>query len=96
VPRFLFVLAIAGVSLHSVSAQSGRRPPVIDMHVHSTTTTPADVDRLSSLNVRYLFLAGLQSDLALWSPVDPARHLPALLFPCAGGRTDHGTAMLRY
>jgi len=86
VPRFLFVLAIAGVSLHSLSAQSGSRPPVIDMHVHSTTTRPLDLARLASLNVRYVFLAGLQPDLAMWSTVDPARYLPALIFPCASGR----------
>lgn len=86
VRRLLFVLAIAGVSLRGASAQNGSRPPVIDMHVHSTTTTPADLARLASLNVRYLFLAGLQSDLAVWSTVAPARYLPALIFPCAGGR----------
>ena len=86
VSRILFVLAIAGVSLHSVSAQSGSRPPVIDMHVHSTTTTPLELARLESLNVRYVFLAALQSDLAVWSTVDPARYLLALIFPCAGGR----------
>jgi hypothetical protein len=80
------VLAIAGVSLRGASAQNGSRPPVIDMHVHGTTTAPSDLARLASLNVRYLFLAGLQSDLAVWSKVDPARYLPALIFPCAGGR----------
>jgi hypothetical protein len=84
--RLLIVLAIAGVSLRSGSAQSGSRPPVIDMYVHGTTTAPSDLARLASLNVRYLFLAGLQSDLAVWSTVAPARYLPALIFPCAGGR----------
>jgi predicted TIM-barrel fold metal-dependent hydrolase len=59
---------------------------VIDMHVHGTMTAPSDLARLASINVRYVFLAGLQSDLAVWSSVDPARYLPALIFPCAGGR----------
>jgi hypothetical protein len=86
VQRLLFVLAIAGVSLRGASAQNGSRPPVIDMHVHGTTTAPSDLVRLASLNVRYLFLAGLQSDLTVWSTVDSARYLPALIFPCAGGR----------
>jgi hypothetical protein len=86
VRRLLFVLAIAGVSFRSASAQNGSRPPVIDMHVHGTTTAPSDLARLVSLNVRYLFLAGLQSDLGVWSTADPARYLPALIFPCAGGR----------
>jgi hypothetical protein len=86
VRHLLFVLAIAGVSIRSGSAQSGSQPPVIDMHVHGTTTAPLDLARLASRNVRYLFLAGLQSDLAVWSTVDPERYLPALVFPCAGGR----------
>src|SRR5262249_16387008 len=79
-------VAVAILSLCPVSAQDGSRPPVIDMHIHSTTTTPADLSRLASLNVRYLFLAGLQPDLVEWSAVDPARYLPALIFPCDGGR----------
>ena len=29
------------------------RPPVIDVHVHSTTTTPKNIAALESLNVRY-------------------------------------------
>jgi hypothetical protein len=86
VKHFLFALAIAGASLRSVSGQSGSRPPVIDMHVHSTTAAPSDLARLTSLNVRYVFLAGLQSDLEAWSRVDPTRYLPALIFPCVGGR----------
>ena len=49
-------------------------------------SAPSDLARLASINVRYVFLAGLQSDLAVWSSVDPARYLPALIFPCAGGR----------
>jgi len=84
--RLLIVLAIAGVSLRFGSAQSGSRPPVIDMHVHGTTTPPSDLAQLASRNVRYVFLAGLHADLKAWSAVDPARYLPALIFPCAGGR----------
>jgi uncharacterized protein len=68
-------------------AQAGaQRPPVIDMHVHSTTTSPAALAELDSLNVRYLFLSGLASDLHLWAEVDSTRYLPALVFPCDDGR----------
>jgi hypothetical protein len=86
VSRLVFALAIAGADLAGVSAQPGSRPVVIDMHVHGTTTMPSDLARLASLNVRYVFLAAVQSDLAAWSTVDPAQYLPALVFPCAGGR----------
>lgn len=58
------------------------RPPVIDMHVHSTTTSPRALARLDSLNIRYVFLAGLAVDLPAWRGVDSARYLPALVFPC--------------
>jgi uncharacterized protein len=64
------------------------RPPVIDMHVHSTTTRPADLAKLDALNVRFIFLAGLATDLRDWSVVDPGRYLPSLAFPC-----DHGRAL---
>jgi hypothetical protein len=62
-------------------------PPVIDMHVHSTLTTPKALPRLDSLNVRYFFLAALAPDLQVWSAVDSGRYLPGLVFPC-----DHGHA----
>lgn len=65
---------------------SARRPPVVDMHVHSTTTTPAAIPRLDSLNVRYWFLAGLAADLRTWRSADSTRYLPALVFPCDRGR----------
>jgi uncharacterized protein len=77
------LLAVVFGSAPTVLAQ---RPPVIDMHVHSTTTSPGALARLDSLNVRYLFLAGLASDLRIWGEVDSSRYLPALVFPCDGGR----------
>jgi hypothetical protein len=63
-----------------------QRLPVIDIHVHSTTTTPAALAVLDSLNVRYVYLSALASDLRTWEAVDPARYLPSLVFPCEGGR----------
>jgi hypothetical protein len=76
--------ALLAVPVHAQS--SGRRPPVIDVHVHSTTTTPAAIPRLDSLNVRYWFLSGLAADLRTWQSVDSARYLPGLVFPCDRGR----------
>ena len=63
-----------------------RRPPVIDMHVHSTSTRPQALARLDALNVRYWFLAGLDADLREWASVDARRFLPSLVFPCDRGR----------
>ena len=79
-------LALSALLLASAVAAQTPRPPVIDMHVHSTTVSPKDVLRLDSLNIRYWFLAGLDADLRDWAAVDPHRFLPALVFPCDKGR----------
>jgi hypothetical protein len=82
-----FVWVLLAVVFGSVPNKAlAQRPPVIDMHVHSTTTSPGALARLDSLNVRYLFLAGLDSDLRVWAEADSTRYLPALVFPCDGGR----------
>jgi len=84
------VPALAALALILASPVGGQapnpRPPVIDMHVHSTNTSPGALARLDSLNVRYLFLAGLSSDLRMWAEVDSTHYLPALVFPCDGGQ----------
>jgi uncharacterized protein len=80
--RISFVLLIA--TAPSAAAQA--RPPVIDMHVHSTAIQPSAVARFDSLNVKYLFLAALAADLGAWTAVDTMRYLPALVFPCQAGR----------
>ena len=85
--RVIAAAASAAALAASGMAQSRPAPPpVIDMHVHSTTTRPADVNRLTALNVRYWFLAGLAADLREWAATDGSRFLPALVFPCDGGR----------
>lgn len=85
--RVLACLAVAGLLGSPAAGQSGApRPPVIDMHVHSTTVSPRALARLDSLNVRYIFLAGLAADLRVWAAVDTGRYLPALVFPCDQGR----------
>jgi hypothetical protein len=68
------------------SAALGPRQPVIDVHVHSTMTTPAMLQRLEALGVRYIVLSALAADLPLWAAVDSSRYVPALVFPCPGGR----------
>jgi hypothetical protein len=84
--RVLASAALALIPAAPVNGQAEPRPPVIDMHVHSTTTLPGALASLDSLNVRYLFLAGLTSDLRMWAEADSTRYLPALVFPCDGGR----------
>ena len=70
------------------TATSQPRPPVIDVHVHSTNTSPQQaLDRMKSLNIRFLVVSSLTSDLPQWaSAFDGAQFLPGLVFPCSDGR----------
>jgi hypothetical protein len=55
----------------------GQNPPVIDVHVHSTTTGPEAIALFDSLNVRYVYLSGLMSDQNLgnqWIRGGTCRH----------------------
>jgi uncharacterized protein len=73
-------------------ADTGRRssdsvPPVIDVHMHAlgaagTTAMRATMD---SLNVRYAVFIGTPTSLAT-ERAGSARLIPALTFPCEGGR----------
>jgi hypothetical protein len=81
----VLAIVVALTCAGSATAQPPR-PPVIDMHVHSTTTKPSRLASLRALNVRYVFLAGLLSDLRDWQAVDARRYLPALVLPCDRGR----------
>jgi predicted TIM-barrel fold metal-dependent hydrolase len=68
---------------------------VIDMHVHSTNTSPENASRL---NLRYVFLSALAADLPVWASAYKGAYVPGLVFPCdAGhapitGRSCYGTA----
>ena len=85
--RLLVFAVVLGLLGSAVTGQSPPpRPPVIDVHVHSTTTSPKNVARLESLNVRYWVLSGLSADLLDWQSVDSRRFLPSLVFPCDRGR----------
>jgi uncharacterized protein len=84
--RAVFCAAVSMVFASGHCAAHAQRLPVIDMHVHSTNTVPGDLAALDSLNVRYIYLSGLASDLRAWRTVDPGRYLPSLVFPCDAGR----------
>lgn len=87
-PLVLTALGVLGLTPSPAARQSAPpRPPVIDMHVHSTNTTARDVARqLDTLNVRYFFLAGLSGDLREWTTLGPNRYLPSLVLVCDKGR----------
>jgi hypothetical protein len=80
-------LAVACM-LITAYAQPAPPPPVIDMHVHSTNTTPqAVLGRMSAQNLRFFFLSGLVADLPDWRAAFPQnQYLPGLVFPCEDGR----------
>jgi hypothetical protein len=84
--RLLIGPIAASLIVEATGQTPPARPPVIDMHVHSTTTPPSRLAQLEALNVRYVFVAGLASDLRDWSGVDAARYLPALVLVCDRGR----------
>ena len=85
--------ALVAIYLLSISATGAgqivaTRPPVIDMHVHSTSGSPEEqLARMTELNIRYIWLTGLAPDFPVWSKVLPeGRLLYALLLPCLEGR----------
>lgn len=66
-----------------LAQQVSSYPPVIDMHVHSTNTSPAAV---AQLNLRYIFLSALASDLPIWAKAYHKEFVPGIVFPCDAGR----------
>ena len=86
--RIVWPVIIIGLLGSTVTGQAPSRPPVIDMHVHSTNTSPQQaIERMKSLNIRFLVVSSLTSDLPQWaSGLDAAQFLPGLVFPCADGR----------
>lgn len=85
--RMLLALTAAILLASSPLGRAASRPPVIDMHVHSTTVAPEHLTRLTAMNIRYVFLAGLAGDLRSWAvTADANAYLPALVFPCDRGR----------
>jgi hypothetical protein len=75
--RVALGLLLVGSLLATASSQSVTpRPPVIDMHVHSTNTSPQDqIARMTALNVRYVWVATLAPELGAWAAALPATQL---------------------
>jgi hypothetical protein len=86
--RFLPAMLLSLTMASAAAGQPASPPPVIDMHVHSTNTTPDEaLSRMKSLNIRYLFVAGVATDLAAWSAaLKTDQFLPSLSFPCPDGK----------
>jgi hypothetical protein len=87
--RFLFViLALTARVSVAVAQPASPRLPVIDMHVHSTNTTPEEaLSRMKLLNIRFVFVAVLSPDRPAWAAaLKTDQFLPAIGFPCPGGK----------
>jgi len=86
--RFVLGALALGFTLTTAEAQSAPPPPVIDMHVHSTNTSPqAVLARMETRNLRFFFLSALVADLSSWrAAIQPSRYLPGIVFPCEEGR----------
>ncbi len=82
----LVLISVAGAGQSSGAGQSPARPPVIDAHTHIGATTGPPV--MDALNVRYWLLTSNAETLRNWAKVETMaeRYLPALGFPCPGGR----------
>lgn len=87
--RLAVTVAILGACGTAIVGQAPTLPPVIDVHVHSTNTTPQHVlDEVQQLNVRYVVVSSLVGDLSRWaSALAPNQFAPGLVLPC-----DHGHA----
>jgi hypothetical protein len=84
--RTLTVSVLIGLGLLTSPSGAQQRPPVIDVHTHiGSDKGPAIMD---SLNVRYWVATAHVPALRDWAKLDTMakRYLPALGFPCPGGR----------
>lgn len=83
------ILLVGVLGVTSVAAQqSAPPPPVIDMHVHSTNTSPAQaLQRMKGLNIRFMVVSSLAADLPAWSmALTKDQYLPGLVLPCPEGK----------
>jgi hypothetical protein len=79
-------LGLFSSSTFSAGQNKPTRPPVIDVHTHMRSEKgPAVMD---SLNVRFWVATTNVAELRMWAALDTMknRYLPALSFPCPGGR----------
>jgi hypothetical protein len=70
----LAVMLIAAPRPEAPGQSERPRPPVIDIHVHSTNTSPKEqLERMKALNIRYVWVAALPADLPTWTAALPPR-----------------------
>jgi hypothetical protein len=87
--------ACAGVlialSALGATAQPPARPPVIDVHVHNTNTTPErTLERMGTLNIRYVVLSTTGPDYGRWAGALTSRQfLPGIVMPCYHGHAPY-------
>lgn len=88
--RFRLTATLLAALATTADAQvAQRRPPVIDLHVHSTNAVSPQRQAgvMQELNIRFIWLAALAPDLPAWSQALPeGKFLPAITLPCKGGR----------
>jgi hypothetical protein len=84
-----FAACILVVLMIASSSAAQLLPPVIDVHVHGTNTTPQQqLERMKQLNIRYIVVSTLIGDFQAWSnALKPNQFAPGLVLPC-----DHGHA----
>jgi hypothetical protein len=90
--RFLaLVVAVSAPASLSAAETASPRLPVIDMHVHSTNTQPAQArERMQAMNVRFQFVQIVGPALPEWTAtLGENAFLPSLGFPCPGGRAPY-------
>ncbi len=80
----LFLLL--GTFVHETAAQD--RPPIIDMHQHTTYSTDRNVQSMVAVmdefHVVKAFLSGSLEDVYNWAAVAPGRFIPSPMFPVYG------------
>ncbi|MES2305735.1 MAG: amidohydrolase family protein [Gemmatimonadota bacterium] len=87
--RFLALFAFATVPLVAQGSPAAPRGPVFDVHNHATFT-PANVKAMmaamDSLNVQHAIYIGAFDQIAALPDTTRDRLIPALPFPCDGGK----------
>jgi uncharacterized protein len=94
-------IIVADAQLLAQEQEASAHGPVIDAHWHSTLR-PGDlaapdavasrreaIRTMDSLGVRYVVVTGVPDALAVWREELANRAVPALLFPCEGGKTPN-------
>jgi hypothetical protein len=97
----LLLICVVDLQLVAQTADHRIRGPIIDAHWHSSIA-PGDlrtreaigkrreaIQAMDSLGVQYVVVSGTPDGLAVWREDLGNRAIPALLFPCEGGKTPN-------